>query len=389
MTTPIRRISHLAMAASLIAMSFGCAAQAAAPQARAAASSRPQRGTEAVVDSGQLAGATYRIDIPRGWTGALMMYAHGYEVPGAPHAHLNQGLIALRAFLLERGFAVAHSDFRAQGWAVAEGIEDTEALRRFFVARYGRPDYTFVTGHSMGGLIALATIERHPNVYDGAMPLCGPLAPSLEFFADRLFALLVVLDALFPGVLSTPAGLTDSGGPASVDGAAVSAALARDPRRAAALADRFEIRPADLSSTVVFYYGIFKELQHRSGGNPIDNTGTIYSGFGDDVALNRAVRRSRADPRAVAFLRQNYTPSGEISRPVLSIHTTYDPIVAPRFSNAYETITGRAGTQDRYVERFVVGDGHCRIGFDHLGAALDALRQWAKTGARPEGGEMR
>jgi len=33
-----------------------------------------------------------------------------------------------------------------------------------------------ITGHSMGGMITIATIEQFPSEYDGAMPLCGWLA---------------------------------------------------------------------------------------------------------------------------------------------------------------------------------------------------------------------
>src|SRR5689334_8135041 len=33
---------------------------------------------EAVVDTGRLAGAAYRVEVPRGWSGGLVVYAHGY-----------------------------------------------------------------------------------------------------------------------------------------------------------------------------------------------------------------------------------------------------------------------------------------------------------------------
>ena len=95
----------------------------------------------------------------------------------------------------------AHSQQLALSWA------QPSPLRRHFIARYGRPDSTFVTGHSMGGLITLATIEGRPRDYHGALPLCGVLSPSLEWMRT-MFDLLVSFDYLYPGVLTTsPLGM--------------------------------------------------------------------------------------------------------------------------------------------------------------------------------------
>ena len=78
MTLPPLR--HLALALSL-ALGAGCAsapvAPPAAPPAQAAAKA-------AVVDVGELAGAGYRIDIPEGWQGDLVVYARGYVPVGTP-----------------------------------------------------------------------------------------------------------------------------------------------------------------------------------------------------------------------------------------------------------------------------------------------------------------
>lgn len=130
-------------------------------------------------------------------------------------------------------------------------------------------------------------------------------------------------------------------------------------------------------------------MQRRAGGHAFDNTGTVYTGLGDDVALNRAVRRYRADPAAVAYLRQHYSPTGRLARPVLAVHTTYDPVVAPRFANAYASVAARAGAQEHLVARFVAADGHCAIPLAETAAAFDALRAWANGGLKPASGELR
>jgi pimeloyl-ACP methyl ester carboxylesterase len=369
---------------AVLALTASCASSGPAPRAVAA----PARAG-AVVDTGRIDGAPYRIEIPEGWRGGLVMYAHGYEVRTPEGPAVPTGASRTRDAFLSRGFAYAQSAYRAQGWAVAEAIEDTEALRRHFIARYGRPDSTFVTGHSMGGYITLATLERYPGHYHGGLPLCGPLSPAQDFFSEGMFDLLVAFDHLFPGALPDASqGLADPGAPPTVDARAIAAALEAEPARAAGLAQRFGIRPPDLPGVVSFYYTVLKELQHRAGGNPFDNTEVVYSGYGDDVALNRGIRRYAAAPGAAEYLRGIYAPTGRVSAPVLSVHTTYDPIVPAPYANRYAQIAGRAGTRDRFVGRYVAADGHCAMGAAQVGAAFDALRTWANTGARPAGGEI-
>ena len=42
----------------------------------------------------------------------------------------------------------------------------------------------------MGGHITMAIIERYPDVYQGAMPMCGPLGPAIEFLNTGVFDML-------------------------------------------------------------------------------------------------------------------------------------------------------------------------------------------------------
>ena len=67
---------------------------------------------------------------------------------------------------LERGFGVAASDYSVQGFAFAQGVKETEELRQYFVKKYGKPDTTFMVGHSMGGGITVATMENFGKNYN-------------------------------------------------------------------------------------------------------------------------------------------------------------------------------------------------------------------------------
>ncbi|WP_420128004.1 alpha/beta hydrolase [Longimicrobium sp.] len=367
----------------LAALTVLCAACASAPPA-----ATPSAFTQAVADTGTIGGAPYRIEIPAGWNGGLVMYAHGYEIAGTPFEPLAPRHAQFREAFTSRGFAFAQSWYRAQGWAVREGIDDTEALRRHFIRRYGRPDSTFVTGHSMGGLIALATIEGRPAEYQGALPLCGVLSPTLEWMRT-MFDLLVSFDYLYPGVLTqSPRGLVDLPAAPAPERDPIAAAVRADPERAEALARRFALHPRSIPGLVWFYAAIFREVEERAGGNPFDNRGTVYRGLGNDTASARGVRRYAARPAAVEYLRSRYTPTGRIADPVLAVHTTYDAAVAPEQMDRYRTIVQLARTENRFAAAYVVGDGHCAFTPAQVGTAFDALRAWAATGRRPAEGEL-
>jgi pimeloyl-ACP methyl ester carboxylesterase len=362
---------------------FGCASVPPAP-----AASRPASPGSAVVDTGTIAGAPYRIDIPRGWNGGLVMYAHGYEIIGTPFEPLAPRHAQFREAFTSRGFAFAQSWYRAQGWAVREAIDDAEALRRHFIAHYGAPDSTFVTGNSMGGLITIATIEGRPEAYDGALALCGVLSPTLEWMRT-VFDLLVSFDYLYPGVLTaSPRGLVDLPAAPAPARETIVAAVRANPERAEALARRYALRPHSVPGLVWFLSTIYRELVERAGGNPFDNRGTAYHGLGDDAASSRGVRRYAADPAAVEYLATRYTPTGRISDPVFAVHTTYDATVPPEQMDRYRVIAQLAGTEDRFAAAYVVADGHCNFTPAQVGAAFDALRNWAATGRRPAEGEV-
>ena len=151
-------------------------------------------------ETGAINGASFYIEVPAQWNKGLVMYTHGYTIAGSrPPAPDSGRMKAFRDVFLSRGFAFAASDYSVQGWAVKEAIEDTEALRRYFVSTYGAPSETYITGHSMGGHITMAIVERYPEVYQGAMPMCGPLGAAVDFLNTGVFDMLVTFEALFPG----------------------------------------------------------------------------------------------------------------------------------------------------------------------------------------------
>ena len=333
------------------------------------------------VQTGEIDGAPFRIQIPARWNRNLVMYTHAYLPRGSAWTPLAD---VLGTVFLERGFALAETGYSRQGWAIAEGLAQTEALRQHFVERYGEPDSTFVAGHSMGAVIALATIETYSDSYDGALPMCGPLVSALHFFKERVFDMLVTFEALFSTALpqeSRPVVELPE-----LPKQIVESALQSDPAMAAAFAQHWGIRREELSGILALYHLLYREVVDRAGGNPIDNNSTVYSGFDTPGSLNRLVPRYASDPEALAYLRSYYTPTGDIDDPVLAVHTTYDPGVPPGVPSSYGVTVALSGKEGLFVQKYVEADGHCNIAPDLMGDAFDQLRAWAATGIRPDPG---
>ena len=144
-----------------------------------------------------------------------------------------------------------------------------------------------------------------------------------------------------------------------------------------------------MAGTLAFVTYILKELQERSGGNPFDNRNTIYSGTPDDNALNAAAKRYTADAKAAAYLKTYYTPTGRVSKPMLAVHTSYDPVVPTWIPNIYTSLTEQSGSSANFVQQYVAHDGHCTILPNEIAKAFSQLREWKSSGVRPQGGLLK
>lgn len=339
---------------------------------------------EPITEEGEIAGAKFRIDIPTNWNGGLVMYAHGYAmVTQVPQFNLDMVKAAHQL-----GLAVAQSLYSRQGWAAREGILDTEALRRYFVAKYGPTSPTIISGHSQGGAITYATIEQFPEVYDGALPFCAAGPSALGFFKDRTFDMRLLFDYYFPGLPGSAVEFPDGTATfANVMGKATELVKA-DPEKAKAFAEMTTLSSPDaIPGVIAFWSEILRELKDRTGANPFDNTDTIYSGSADDTKLNKDIPRHTADPKAAEYLEQWVTMTGEISDPVLALHTLVDDLIPPPFANQYAQLAKLAGTSNLYAQSWTQGTNHCAFTLEETIEALSQLLEWIKTGKRPTPGD--
>src|ERR1700674_4694110 len=131
-------------------------------------------------------GATYIIEVPSPWNKTLLLYSHGYVAPGNPNPATDVGDPGTRAFLLANGFALAGSSYAHTGWAIQEALLDQKEVLDTFTAMFGKPKRTIAWGHSLGGIITAGLIQRHPNRFNGALPMCGVLSGGVATWNQAL-----------------------------------------------------------------------------------------------------------------------------------------------------------------------------------------------------------
>lgn len=348
-------------------------------------------------------GAGYRIEVPEGWNGELVLYAHGYRGTGA---ELTVSDPALRAHLVDLGYAWAASSYRANGYAVEEGVEDTENLLAIFGERTGlTPERTFLTGESMGGHITGASIERYPDTYAGALPVCGVMGDValFDYFAD----VNLVAQALAGIEAQVPAGpdyftevvpriAAELGYPGDLNGrghqfSAAVEQLSGGERSAFDTAFAFWSGPDTATEGIPFLFGLY-----GGPGDPrllpaVGNEGRVYSYDTDpavspeEADLNAAVVR---DPRVPGAAPPFPVITGDLPVNVLSLHTTGDLFVPLSMEQVYAREVAGNGHADRLVTRAIRDLRHCGFAVEELAAGFDDLIAWVDGGERPGGDDI-
>jgi len=346
-----------------------------------------------ITEVGLLDGAAYRIDIPAHWNHSLVVFYHGYALQPVTF-HIAARLVGQEQPFFERHYAVLQSAFSRTGWALQQAYPETDALRRYFIRKYGQPIETYVAGGSMGGQLVAVTLELNPKPYLGGLDLCGSVGPTYVNF-NRRFAMRAAFDYYFPGVMPplvpVPANFDDT----IADRDKVLEALRADPAAATAMRNLTGLHTdANLAHDIAYWTFIVKDLQQRAGGNPFDTRNFVYNGTspnsaGDDFDLNAKVKRYSASPQARAYLLHHYTPTGRLGRPMLALHTIYDPIVQLSQLELYEDEVQVAGAEQNFVQQVVDREGHCDFTQDEIGDAFDEMVRWAKGGPRPTPGAVK
>ena len=310
------------------------------------------------------------------------------------------------------------------------GVEDTNALALAFtrlVRENGRvlaePTRRYVIGHSMGGHIAAAAVERETMEravnrvrYDAAMPMCGVMS------AVEIFDGFAAYQAAAQHLAGLPAGA------ASVPGewAKLDASLK---------ARYFSTFPSGSTPGVLTPEGerLKQVVRHLSGGErpgfdaafllpPARGgyTATVWGGFGRDGSIDGILDRSGIDTRGIVYrfdadpaasaalngaafrfvrdpqanrlradgLRWIPTLPAQVSVPVVTMHTLGDSYVWWRNQQRYRERADAAGTSQWVVQRAIRATGHCDFTLGEQAEAFDAMLAWELEGRRPAGDEV-
>jgi pimeloyl-ACP methyl ester carboxylesterase len=416
-----KKISGLALAAGLAIGGFITAGTATASPSTCGGS-----GSVTTVNGTLADGATYLIQCPPGaWNGTLYLYSHGYVSPASSsNPAQDVGDPVTGAWMLGHGYALAGSSYASTGWAIAQALPDQVSTLDAFGSRYGQPATTVAWGHSLGGIITAGLIQDYPRRFDAALPMCGVLSGGVATWNTALDAAYAFQKLIAPSVqivnISNPtANLTAA--------EAAGAQAQQSPQGRARLAlvsalgdtpgwfDAASAEPAandyatqetnqyDWGSQVTFpfVFAFRAELEARAGGNPSWNTGVnyvedlarsadftevraLYQAAGLSLAkdlrtLNSAPRIS-ANPSAVAYLIKNISFNGDISVPVLTMHTTGDGLVVPENEQAYRSAVDRAGRGNLLRQVFVHRAGHCTFTPAETVTAVQTLEDRLTTG---------
>ena len=348
-------------------------------------------------------GATYLIQVPPNWNGTLFLYSHGYVVPGSSNPAMDVGDPITGAWMLKHGYALAGSSYANAGWDISNALPDQIHTLNAFDRRVGTPSRTIAWGHSLGGMITAGLIQRYPSRFNGALPMCGVVSGGVATWNTALDAAFAFQQLVDPSV--SVVNITSPGtNLLSADNAAAKAQKTAKGRArlalSAALADTpgwfTPLSPEPAASdykaqeanqflwatqvTFPFAFALRADLEARAGGNPSSNTGVNY--FRDllksadlkevlalyhaaglsldkDLATLGAAPRVSADPAARRYLVHNITYNGQLSMPVLTMHTVGDGLVVPENEQAYSSVVAKAGDSALLRQIYVNRAGHC------------------------------
>lgn len=371
-------------------------------------------------------GSTFLIEVPANWNKTLFLYSHGYVVPGSANPAQDVGDPFTRFFMLSSGYALAGTSYATTGWAIHEALHDQIDVLDKFDRLVGHPKRTIAWGHSLGGIITAGLIQRNPERFVAALPMCGVLSGGVATWNTALDSEFAFKTLLAPGTglevvnISNPVANLDLAEFVLAQAQATSQGRARIAL-AGALGDLpgwfTPLSPEPAASDFAgqemnqflwqqqvdfpFVFAFRAELEARAQGNVSWNTGVdyrkqlersigrdevraLYQAAGLDLdadlrTLNQTARIS-ADPEAVHYLERNIIFDGEIHIPVLTLHTKGDGLVVVQNESAYKKVVDEAGNRELLRRTFVDRAGHCAFTPAETIAAVQTLINRLETG---------
>ncbi len=336
------------------------------------------------VEGTQKTGAVYRICMPTAlsWNGDLVLYAHGYvpdlgQPVAIPEDQLYLGGVYIPDLINNMGYAFAATSYSANGLAVTEAVADVRDLVRVFkkMVEPEQVNRVYLVGVSEGGLITTLAVEKFPDVFQGGLAVCGPVGDfreQINYWGD----FRVVFDVFFLGVLPLWSPQTVLIPPQvmadweRVYAPTIALKLSQDQIATAQLLSvtQAPIDPANPSSPIqtalgILWYNVFatNDAIAKLRGQPFDNNPYLYTGSTNDAWLNTVVQRFDADRLALNLIASFYQTSGALQVPLVTLHTTGDPIVPYWHESLYSAKVLASGSGSLYTNLPIVRYGHCNF----------------------------
>ena len=349
------------------------------------------------VEGTQKSGAVYRICMPPPpltWNGDLVVYAHGY-VPDLgqpveiPEDQLKLDGVYIPDLINSMGYGFAVISYSANGLAVTEGVADVRDLVTVFkqTVKPMQVNHIYLVGVSEGGLVTTLAVEKFPDVFSGGLATCGPvgdLREQINYWGD----FRVVFDYFFPGAL--PLWSSENvmippevmAGWETVYAPNIALQLSQNPMATLQLLNvtQAPIDTADSNSIAetvlgILWYNVFATNDGiaKLRGQPFDNNSRVYVGSADDTLLNSSVQRFDADRLALNKINSHYQTSGMLEVPLVTLHTTGDPIVPYWHESLYDAKVKASGSELLYSNIPINRYGHCSFSVDEVLAAFQTL----------------
>jgi pimeloyl-ACP methyl ester carboxylesterase len=343
-------------------------------------------------------GAVVRVCMPTtmAWNGDVVLWAHGYVETTRPVAIPEEqlclgGTFCLPDVITALGYAFVTTSYRNNG-LVLDGVEDMTQALDYFTGEHGAARHTYLTGASEGGLVTTLAVEQHPEVFEGGVAACGPIGDFVKqvgYYGD----FRVLFDYFFPNLLpgevgSIPQEAIDTWDSLWND-TLVPAIFA--PENADKLSQLLKTAratymrndPTTIQTTVhdALWYNVFatNDLVAKLGGMPFDNMAKQYMGSADDAALNETVKRYNSDPAALDAVNAMLQTSGNLTTPLVTLHTWMDQQVSYSQEILYTMKLRDAGTTAERVNIPALRYGHCNF------MPWEALLSFAIMVARVQG----
>ena len=349
-------------------------------------------------------GSLYQVCVPTPWNGDLIVYNHGYVSPFDPLSIPDETLggTSVSAISTQLGFAYIAGSFPKNGLAVKQGVDESVQLAQLFASDFTKPLHTYVAGASEGGLVTALAVERHPDVFNGGIAACGPIGDfrqQLDYLGDFRVAFDYFFDSQLSGWPKWSQNLPSDPGlipqtqinqwPAFQP--LIAAALAANPSSTQQLlkVTHAAVDPTDpttIPNTTlrVLFYSVIgsNDVIATLGGQPFNNSRSIYFGSNNDLALNLGVKRFVNTGAALSNIAAFYQTTGHLVRPLTTLHTTLDSDVPYWHELLYLAKALGSGSGLYLTEIPALRYGHCNF------TQAEVLTALAVTVFKVEGQEL-